>query len=277
MLLVVALVGCQPAPNGSPKPKPPIVPTSFRPNETGTVRGRVVWSGEPPKIADIRRPFDTPGLLRDYPNPNVPVIQATTGGVGGALIFLRGIDPTRARHWDHQNVAVVVDAARIRVDQGDRPVRVGIVRRGDAIAVRSTESRGHILQARGAGVFSLPLLDSDKTTRYPLERSGILTLSSGAGFYWTQGHLWVGEHPYAAVTADDGSFELPMVPEGKWELVSWMPNWNILRVERQPEFGEIERIVFAPAVERSTTVAVVPGASAAHTFSLSSVDFATDR
>ena len=44
--------------------------------------------------------------------------------------------------------------------QGDKPARIGLVRRGDEISCVSKEKKNHTLEGRGASVFSLPLLDS---------------------------------------------------------------------------------------------------------------------
>ena len=38
---------------------------------------------------------------------------------------------------------------------------------------------------------------------------------------WMKGQVRVFEHPYFAVTDDDGKFEIKDVPAGTWRIVTW--------------------------------------------------------
>lgn len=38
---------------------------------------------------------------------------------------------------------------------------------------------------------------------------------------WMRSYLWVDDHPYHAVSAEDGSFRIENVPAGSYSLNSW--------------------------------------------------------
>jgi hypothetical protein len=263
---LLLLAGCQPPPAARKETPPMPLGERFDAKATGTIRGQVVWSGAIPKVDAIKLLVSAPGLENEYPNPNAPTIDLKTQAMADVLMFLRKVEVARSRPWSHDPVEVAFDDARLQIHQGQRKTRLGIVRRGDEIACVAREKRNHTLEARGASVFSLPLVVPDKITRRKLEQPGILELSSGSALYWLRGHLWIGEHTYAVVTNAAGEFELAQVPAGTYELVSWMPSWHIKRRERGPEFGEIERLIFVTGVEQSAEITVVAGEAAKTVF-----------
>jgi hypothetical protein len=71
-------------------------------------------------------------------------------------------------------------------------------------------------------------------------------------------YLFVSDHPYCAITDADGHFEWPRVPPGEYELITWMPSWDVVRFERDPESTAVVRIDFGPHREWRQTVAVRP-------------------
>jgi hypothetical protein len=271
--IIVVSFGCQPPPS-PPKDAPPApLAARFNPKETGSIRGRVVWSGRDPNIEPIKLPFPSPDFGGEQPNPNAPTIDPPSQGMADVLVFLRAVSLDHSRPWPHDPATVAFEKGRLEIRQGPRKSRLGIVRRGEEIACVAYEKRNHILEARGASVFSLPLLLPETITRRKLTRTGILELSSGSALYWLRGYLWISEHPYAAITNATGEFELTEVLADKYEVVCWAPNWHIKRRERHPEFGEIERLIFAPAAEQSAQVTVAAGEAATATFRFNEMHF----
>ena len=72
-------------------------------------------------------------------------------------------------------------------------------------------------------------------------------------------HLFVAEHPYYARTDKQGHFRLERVPKGSYEIVCWMPSWQIVRKDRDPESFQLARITFAAPVEQTASVVVLRG------------------
>jgi hypothetical protein len=70
------------------------------------------------------------------------------------------------------------------------------------------------------------------------------------------GYLFVSDHPYCTLTDLAGRFELIDVPVGDYELVVWLPAWEVARRERDPESTAVTRIFFAPHHEWRKSIAV---------------------
>ena len=186
----------------------------------------------------------------------MPVI-APDGGVGGAVVYLRGVDAGVARTWELPPVTVEMHDERPMIRQGDGPpANVGFVRRGDEITIISRQPIYHSLRARGAAFWTVTLPDADRPRTRRLDQPGVVELSSGVLYYWMHGYVWVCEHPYYAATDSAGRWTLTGVPPGEYDLVVWLPDWRTVRQERDPETGFIARYVFRPPIEVTRHVTV---------------------
>jgi hypothetical protein len=175
-------------------------------------------------------------------------VDAVTGGVGEVVVFLRGVDPRVSRPWDLAPVVVVQDDYRLVIRQGARTARHGFVRCGDAVSLVSRQPVFHSLHADGAAFFTLAFPEPDRSLTRVFPRSGLVELSSAAGYYWMRAHLFVADHPYYCATDESGAFELTGVPPGSYDLICWSPNWHLERRDRDPESGLVMRARFRPAV-----------------------------
>lgn len=265
-MLTLLAPGCadavqQPAPS---KPDPVVVATDFEPATAGEIHGRVTWAGELPAVPpfEYRRNLPSsnpaePRLVRE--NPNAPTIDPATRAVAGAVIMLHGIDLRHARPWDHLPARIEHRERRLQVIQGEAEYKTGFVRKGDSVEIVSREEVFNTLRASGAAFFSLTIPDPNRPRRHVLANTGLVELSSGAGYYWMRAYLFVDEHPYYARTNAAGNYKLTGVPPGKYGAKCWLPNWNIARHERDPESTVISRVFFRPPVEREKPVVVSPG------------------
>jgi hypothetical protein len=224
----------------------------------------VTWSGAIPEVPGYRAPA-SPGSehagepRRNWPNPNAPHIDRRTRAVADAVVFLRGIDPSRGRPWDHPPVRVELRNYQIHVLQGGTDSSYGFVRRGESIAMMSVQEVYHSLQARGDAFFSLAFPDAnDPSNSRPLDRRGIVELMSGCGHFWMRGWLFVDDHPYYTRTDAAGRFTLSNVPPGRYELICWLPDWHEAARELDAETAQICRLTFRPPVEIAQPVHLAP-------------------
>ena len=69
----------------------------YDPTAVGAIFGRVTWDGPIPSFPLVTVPIFSPSGVefRHYPHPNVPDIDLSTREVGGAIVYLEGVDPSR--------------------------------------------------------------------------------------------------------------------------------------------------------------------------------------
>jgi hypothetical protein len=279
LLLVAVFAACDPAaPPPAEDASAPPAANDFDEAACGTVTGCVVWDGELPQVPPYRAPANPVAEMHDptkrlWPNPNLPDVDAKSQGVKDAMVFLRGVDPAKARPWDHPPVRVEFRDDELFVVQGDYAGRRGFVRRGDCFEVVSKRPAFEALQARGAAFFNLTLPDANQVRSRRLDHAGVVELSSGAGRFWMRGHVFVVDHPYFTRTDAAGRFTLPKVPPGKYELVCWHPNWHEEVREHDADSYCISRLTFRPAAEVVREIEVRRGDSSDTTFHLSVKDF----
>jgi hypothetical protein len=281
VFLLLFSSGCQDArPQAAAPVKFPGVElaVAFDPSAAGAIEGRVLWEGPIPEVPPFqvhtnRYPGKEPlqGLVRE--RPNVPIIDHGSKGVAEAVVFLRGVDLKKSRPWDHPPVQIEQRDLRLGILQGDVRVRTGFVRRGQEIAIVSRDKLYYSLHAEGADYFTFTLAEKNLPRLRRLEHRGRIELTSGAGHYWMRGDLFVDDHPYYARTDCHGRFQLAQVPAGKYQLVLWLPNWNVSRQERDPESGLLSRIFLAPPRQREKTVEVEHAGAATIDFKLSAAAF----
>ncbi len=277
LILFAALLVGRDAAEESNRPSRGEPVSCFDSRTAQAIRGTVHWGGAIPTVPALRARVNLSldGLTHlpiTRPNPNAPQIDPGSRAVGNAVIFLRGVTTSQPRPWDLPPVLVEMSKYRLVVRQGDTKGTVGFVRRGGSLTMVSREPVFHVLHAGGAAFFGLPFPDPQQARRRSLHRQGVVELTSGAGYYWMRGYVFVDDHPYYTRTDGRGQFVLPQVPPGSYDLVCWMPNWKEARHERDPETGLITRLVFGPpaeSVRRVTVSADRPGPEVGFTISAS--------
>ena len=256
--------------------EPPVAAKSTEPSESavakssnfdsascGSITGLVTWVGPIPEVAPVThvtpRADGTGTEARLVPLANAPKVDRFTRGVEGVVVFIREIDPTRAKPWDLPPAVVEFRDSQIAVRQGERVSRAGFVRKGGSVEMRSAEANFNILRGRGAAFFSLAFPDPDRPATRTFDTCGRVELTNPAGGYWQAADLFVCDHPYYAVTDAEGRYTFENVPAGLYDLVAWHPNWNVVGKERNPESGVPSVLKFAAPLETSRPVTVLLG------------------
>jgi len=265
---VLAIAGCK---RSLPALDVPKSAAPFDNSNCGTVRGQIVWEGELPNVAPFRvrthGHFARQHLLgKSFDNPNLPIVDPATGGVRDAVVFLCGIDNCKAAPWEHPPVSVELQNFQFLVRQGYERSRVGFVHKGDKVKFRSLTSTTHVLRARGDAFFSLPFVEPNRDTVRQFDRTGLVELTSGAGYHWMHAHLFVSDHPYIARTDAHGRFQLKDVPAGECSIVCWMPNWRIDQYTRETESGYIKHATYGKPLEQESRITVEAGREASMQF-----------
>ncbi len=268
LLVLLASLGCErpgETRNESIPEAPGLTPgTQFTPTACGELTGVVRWEGPLPNTPPTRAPrspanYTDRSPIAEWPHPQAPRVDPRSGGLGGAVVFLRGIAPAQARPWDYPAARIEIAEAAIDIVQGDQRGRIGFVPVGSAVDMISRESLRHLLCARGAAFFSQPLTEPGITRTRTFNKPGPVELSSGAGYFWMRAHLFVCEHPYFTQTDARGRFTLKQVPAGPVEVVAWLPNWREVSHEVNSDTGFRTNVEYAEPLTIVRPVSVTAG------------------
>jgi hypothetical protein len=279
---ILIILGC--ADSTPPTVDKPSIPDDtlagkFNPQNVGAIGGVVTWKGDVPNVEPFNAPISPQVELRggewlEWPNPNVPVIDRMTKGVGNAVVFLRRVDPQFAKPWSYPPVRVEQRAYQLHVMQGETDGQVGFVHRGDGVEMVSPQDAFHSLRAGGAAFFTLAFPDPDQPLTRTFKQNGVVELTSGAGYFWMRAYLFVDEHPYYCRTDSQGRFKFDQVPAGRYDIVCWMPNWHKHGHDRDPETTLFSRWYFAAPLESKQVIEVRSGEAVNVDFSISAGLFA---
>jgi hypothetical protein len=245
--------------------RPPVAPPQPPSDNTGTISGRVLWTGGIPTVPPIRGLISTKDGLQwgEVPNHFAPRIDPKSQGIADAVVFLKAspiagtIPPLTVEQSDWT----------IKIRQSGETSRIGLVKVGGEIEMVSRDDEYHSLRARGAEFFTLPFPAPNQPVRRKMDTPGHVEFTSAAGYFWSAADVFVCEHGFYTTTDTGGRFTLGAVPPGDYELVAWLRNWELLGRDRDPETGKIVRLHFAEPFRLTRKVTVAGG-------KLSEVDFA---
>jgi plastocyanin len=125
---------------------------------------------------------------------------------------------------------------------------------------------GHKASEEGAQtIFNIaqPVQGQRTLVEPTLTKPGIVVLSCEAGHPWMSAHIFVAEHPYVAVTDDDGEFVISDVPVGTYRIKMWHEGVKLTRNDKALQHYEYE-----DPYEMTQEVAVQPGSEAVVNFDL---------
>jgi len=185
----------------------------------GTFKGRVTVSGMPPAlpplVAQGQQVKDA--ICAVKPVPNESVIVGDGSGLENVFVFLSKLP----------NVDVPAPPTEpIVIDQsGCKFVpHVSIIRVGQPLKMVNTDPVAHNVKLTGVAMsFNSTIPGGDTTgvlTQY--KRPERFPIPMACDFHgWMQAYQLAVDHPWAALTKADGTFEIPSVPAGKMEFVLW--------------------------------------------------------
>lgn len=204
----------------APPPVPPVaLPTEYREvtvSNGGTIEGAISFKGTPPppEVIQVTKDIDVFG-------PTIPdekLLVSAAGRVKNVAVFITAIKEGKP----------MPKTLPIINNKGGRFVahvqaflqRELLIRNSDPV-LHNTHPYFGLKEAGGRSLYNVALSGEGKEVRRPLNR--------GAGLYqircdahdWMRGWIWVLDHPYGAVTGDDGSYRITDLPPGAYKLKAW--------------------------------------------------------
>jgi hypothetical protein len=218
----------------------------------GGVNGVVKFAGTLPKLEPIR-------VIKNQEfcggsKPNEALVVGANKGVKNAVVWIEGIPA--GKKFDGKTVflgnTACVFVPHVIVTFMDQK---GVVGNSDEVL--------HNVNAFGTNPFNLALPNKgqqiDITKR--LRRTGVSELKCNAHVHM-RGWMITLDHPYAAVTDENGHFAVDNVPAGKYKLTMWHEPW----VERGRD--KDGRPAYGPPVTVTRDVTVVATGTTAVEFEL---------
>jgi plastocyanin len=212
---------------------------------TGTIAGKATFNGTAPPRKIINTSAD-PGCRLHKPPRSEEVVVAKDGGLRNVVIYVKAGAPVGAAAPAEP---VVIDQAGCRYEP-----HVAVVRVGQPLKVTNSDATLH-------NVHGLPF-ESKPFNVVQMTKGAANTFKFDApevpGFVlkcdvhpWMRSYVWVLDHPYFAVTKDDGSFTLPALPPGTYTVGAWQEACAEQERKLTVEAGKTSVVTFTFELEKS--------------------------
>ena len=192
----------------------------------GSIKGKLVWGGPEapaPKVLVLQGKADKdPAVCAATTNliDHNLVVDGKTKGVKYAIVYLvkpKGENPDAVK-------ALVTKKPDVDIDQkGCEFVPfVSVLHQDQALVFKSSDAANHNIHLSpftNTQVNSMLAPGGEFKTKFMTEKRPI-PLSCDI-HPWMKGYVMVFDHPFFAVTAEDGTFEIKGVPPGEQKMVIW--------------------------------------------------------
>ena len=228
---------------------------------TGRIRGTVTLAGQPPAAR-----AEATLQNQDVCGHTVPVTRLRLGPGGGvqqAFIYLENVPATSAPR------------PRVTLEVGQRgcvytPHNL-VFPTGASLEIVNDDPILHNVHAKEATadgprtVFNIaqPVRGQRTKLDAPFAKTGVMTLTCEAGHPWMTAHVLVADHPYVAVTGEDGTFTIENVPAGTYPITMWHEGVALTRV-----LASLQRYEYEDPYQKTEQVVVPAGGEAVVTFGL---------
>lgn len=192
----------------------------------GTIKGKLVWGGEKPPAV---KPLIAVGAAtkdptvcaakKAIPDNKLPVDPSTLG-VRYAFAYLvrpKGENPDAVKALVAKTASVVIDQANCEF----LPYSTAL-HQDQTLIFKSTDPVNHNVHLTpfNNAPFNTILAPSGQIEKKLVAERRVIPLSCDI-HPWMKGWVMVFDHPFFAVTGEDGSFEIKGVPAGTQSLVVW--------------------------------------------------------
>lgn len=200
-------------------------------SDGGTIKGQAVWKGAIPKVPPLRVFADLDACGTQVPSP-VLRIDPATNGMQDVLVYLERVERGKAAEAVYRlpmgKSAAAVPAQTCQFLHSVFPfVRTSQI---GLINFEPVLHNPHFFNEKQASLFNLALPTPDREIVTTLLRARGVGLRLQCDVH-VHMNAWAAafDHPYFAVTDEQGRFEIGGIPPGSYTLVAWHPGFNIVK------------------------------------------------
>jgi plastocyanin len=213
--LLAGAVACSGAkPESAVGPPPGAKPVDAA--RAGTVSGRVLVEGAVPENAPIKMSADPFCIRANQGGAMFESFVSENGGLGNVFVYIKdGL----GSYW------VDVPAEPVKLDQSGcryTPHVLG-VRAGQRLQISNSDDTMHNVHARASvnGDFNFGQPIKGQTNEKIFASPEVMVTFKCDVHSWMNAYVGVVNHPYFAVSAGNGDFEVKNVPAGTYTVEAW--------------------------------------------------------
>jgi plastocyanin len=188
--------------------------------EWGTLKGRFVVDGTPPKPQPLVVTKDQ--FCIDKKPVSDSVVVGPKGELANAVVCLRL--ERGAKVEPHPDYAAQLSEPAVLDNNGCMfHPHVVLVRVGQPLIVKNSDPVGHNTKAQllQNASFNVIVAEGQDNT-FKFTKSETMPMPVNCNIHpWMAAHVLIQDHPYMAVSGEDGTFEIKNVPAGKQNFVFW--------------------------------------------------------
>lgn len=199
-------------------------------SDGGTVKGQAVWKGSIPKLPPLKVFADPDTCGTHVPSPALR-IDPGTNGLQEVLVYLERVERGKAAASAYPlRMGKSATHPAGRACQFEQQITPFV--RTAEVALINFESILHNphLFSEKHSLFNIAMPTADREIRASLGRARGVGLRLQCDVH-VHMNAWAAalDHPYFAVTDEQGRFEIKGIPPGSYTLVAWHPGFNIVK------------------------------------------------
>ena len=191
-------------------------PPAFDPATAGNVMGTITLEGTAPEAETIRMNSDPACAELATDTETEYYVVGGSGGLGNVFVYVK--EGLEGRNFPVPADAVMIDQQGCQY----RPHVFGI-RVGQTLKIRNSDATLHNIHASPAANAEFNMgqpiqgMEFDRTFESP----EVMVPFKCDVHSWMNAYVGVMDHPYFAVTGDDGGFDISELPPGDYVVEAW--------------------------------------------------------